>query len=167
MYLQMNCYSSTGQPVSTVFLTLTVVDFDHFDYPTGPTSFPVVIWHLKNLKKSLYHIWPIKTVKLPWLPGVVDFDFRKYIGFEVWSIFESNGLLLWESRELKYHLILSLTYKRIESFQFPGKSRQLAVIFYISGWPWLPASDTSDSGDTGDTWLTLNEVLDPTLGQII
>ena len=59
--------------------------------------------------KKVNHMWPKKTVKLPRLPGVVDFDFRKYIGFEVWSIFESNGLLLWESLELKYHLILSLT----------------------------------------------------------
>ena len=43
MYLQMNCYSSSGQQVSTAFLTLTVVDFDHFGYPIGSMSFPVVI----------------------------------------------------------------------------------------------------------------------------
>ena len=42
MYLQTNCYWSTGQQESILFLTSIVVDFDHFDYPIGPTSFPVV-----------------------------------------------------------------------------------------------------------------------------
>ena len=117
MYLQTNCYWSTDQQESIEFLILNVVDFDHFDYPIGPTFFPVVKWHLKSLKK-FYQMW-IKTVKLPWFPGVVDFDFRKYIGFEVWSIFESNGLLFCESLELKksFESVFYLWLNCIFSFQ--------------------------------------------------
>ena len=100
----MKCISKrsvTGQPELTSFLILTVNDFEHSGCLIDPTSFPAVKWHLKSLKKIKISYVTYKTVKLPWFAGVVDFDFRKCMDFEVWSIFESKGLLFCQSRELK------------------------------------------------------------------